>query len=221
MKFLNSPKIMFGKKRKIFKKTAVKQALKEARSLDYNEDGSVQINVGLKSADDFFSPHSYLTYELMNPSVIEYINMNEASIPANEEISLDIYTETPTTNEEKIRIRKAVKRHHAEQLVITEKRLRRNLISGIIFSLIGVLILLAEAILYSIVQNMYIDTLIAVIGWLFLWDGIEVMLHDRYELVRKRNRSIRLMNAKVHVRKYSQKIQREYKIGDFESDEEE
>lgn len=212
---------MFGKKRKIFKKTAVKQALKEARSLDYNEDGSVQINVGLKSADDFFSPHSYLTYELMNPSVIEYINMNEASIPANEEISLDIYTETPTTNEEKIRIRKAVKRHHAEQLVITEKRLRRNLISGIIFSLIGVLILLAEAILYSIVQNMYIDTLIAVIGWLFLWDGIEVMLHDRYELVRKRNRSIRLMNAKVHVRKYSQKIQREYKIGDFESDEEE
>ncbi|MBR3885622.1 MAG: hypothetical protein IKJ33_04065 [Clostridia bacterium] len=212
---------MFGKKRKIFKKTAVKQALKEARSLDYNEDGSVQINVGLKSADDFFSPHSYLTYELMNPSVIEYINMNEASIPANEEISLDIYTETPTTNEEKIRIRKAVKRHHAEQLVITEKRLRRNLISGIIFSLIGVLILLAEAILYSIVQNMYIDTLLAVIGWLFLWDGIEVMLHDRYELVRKRNRSIRLMNAKVHVRKYSQKIQREYKIGDFESDEEE
>lgn len=212
---------MFGKKRKIFKKTAVKQALKEARSLDYNEDGSVQINVGLKSADDFFSPHSYLTYELMNPSVIEYINMNEASIPANEEISLDIYTETPTTNEEKIRIRKAVKRHHAEQLVITEKRLRKNLISGIIFSLIGVLILLAEAILYSIVQNMYIDTLIAVIGWLFLWDGIEVMLHDRYELVRKRNRSIRLMNAKVHVRKYSQKIQREYKIGDFESDEEE
>lgn len=212
---------MFGKKRKIFKKTAVKQALKEARSLDYNEDGSVQINVGLKSADDFFSPHSYLTYELMNPSVIEYINMNEASIPANEEISLDIYTETPTTNEEKIRIRKAVKRHHAEQLVITEKRLRRNLISGVIFSLIGVLILLAEAILYSIVQNMYIDTLLAVIGWLFLWDGIEVMLHDRYELVRKRNRSIRLMNAKVHVRKYSQKIQREYKIGDFESDEEE
>ena len=212
---------MFGKKRKIFKKTAIKQAIKEARSLDYNEDGSVQINVGLKSADDFFSPHSYLTYELMNPTVIEYINMNEASIPANEEVSLDIYTETPTTNEEKIRIRKAVKRHHAEQLVITEKRLRKNLISGIIFSLIGVLILLAEAILYSFIQNMYIDTLFAVIGWLFLWDGVEFMLHDRHELVRKRNRSIRLMNAKVHVRKYSQKIQREYGIGDFEEVEEE
>jgi hypothetical protein len=212
---------MFGKKRKIFKKTAIKQAIKEARSLDYNEDGSVQINVGLKSADDFFSPHSYLTYELMNPTVIEYINMNEASIPANEEISLDIYTETPTTNEEKIRIRKAVKRHHAEQLVITEKRLRKNLVTGIIFSLIGVLILLAEAILYSFIQNMYIDTLLAVIGWLFLWDGVELMLHDRHELIRKRNRSIRLMNAKVHVRKYSQKIQREYGIGDFEEVEEE
>ena len=211
---------MFGKKRKIFKKTAIKQAMKEARELDYNKDGSVQINVGLQTADDFFSPHSYLTYELMNPSVVEYINMCEATIPAHEDVTLDIYTETATTNEEKIRIRKAVKRHHAEQLVITEKRLKRNLITGIIFSLIGVLILLAEAILYSYVQNMYVDTLLAVIGWLFLWDGVEIMLNDRYELVRKRNRSIRLMNAKVHVRKYSQKIQREYGIGDFEEDEE-
>lgn len=210
---------MFGKKRKIFKKTAIKQAMKDARELDYNKDGSVQINVGLKSADDFFSPYSYLTYELMNPDVIEYINMNEASIPANEEVSLDIYTETPTTNEEKIRIRKAVKRHHAEQLVITDKKLKRNTITGLSFILLGIIILFVEALVYSMIVNMYIDTILAVVGWLFLWDGLEIMLEDRAELVRKRNRSIRLMNAKVHVRKYSQKIQREYGIGDFEEDD--
>ena len=77
-----------------------------------------------------------------------------------------------------------------------------------------------EAILYVKFENMYLDTILAVVGWLFLWDGLEVMLSDRSELKRKKIRSYRLMNAKVHVRKYSKKIQREYSFGDYEETEE-
>ena len=66
---------------------------------------------------------------------------------------------------------------------------------------------------------MYLDTILAVIGWLFLWDGLEVMLGDRSELKRKKIRSYRILNAKVHVRKYSLKIQREYGFGEFEDED--
>lgn len=158
---------------------------------------------------------------MMNPEVDEYIKKCESAVPKHEEISLDIYTETPTTNEEKRRIRQTVKRHHAEESIATKQKLRRNLITGIFFSLIGLLILLAEAIIYSFVVNMYLDTVMAVIGWLFLWDGLEIMFYERSELNRKKVRSYRLMNAKVHVRMYSKSIQREYKIGEFEEDDEE
>ena len=194
------------------------KAVREASELDYNEDGSVQINVGLKDADDFFSPYAYKSYELMNTSVIEYINMCEATIPVKDAVSLDIYTETPTTNSEKIRIRKAVKRHHAEQLAIVNQKLRRNLIEGLIFSFIGFLILFIEALLYVKFENMYLDTILAVVGWLFLWDGLEVMLSERADLKRKKLRCIRLIAAKVHVRKYSRKIQREFGFGEFEEE---
>ena len=68
---------------------------------------------------------------------------------------------------------------------------------------------------------MYLDTILAVIGWLFLWDGLEVMLYERGELKRKKIQSMRLINAKVHVRKYSRKIQKEYKIGEFEEESDE
>jgi len=196
-------------------------AMREAQKIDYDKDGRVIIEVGLKCADDFFSPYSYRTYEMMNPEVDEYIKKCESAVPKHEEISLDIYTETPTTNEEKRRIRQTVKRHHAEESIATKQKLRRNLITGIFFSLIGLLILLAEAIIYSFVVNMYLDTVMAVIGWLFLWDGLEIMFYERSELNRKKVRSYRLMNAKVHVRMYSKSIQREYKIGEFEEDDEE
>jgi hypothetical protein len=131
-------------------------------------------------------------------------------------VSLDVYTETPTTNAEKIRIRKAVKRHHAEQLAIVNKKLKKNLVEGLIFSFLGILILFIEAILYIKFENMYLDTILAVIGWLFMWDGLEVMLSTRHDLKRKKIRCMRMIDAKVHVRKYSRKIQRQYKFGEFE-----
>lgn len=192
------------------------KAVREANELDYNADGSVQINVGLKDSDDFFSPYAYKSYELMNPDVIEYIEMCESTIPIKERVSLDIYTETPTTNQEKIRIRKAVKRHHAEQLAIVNQKLKRNLIEGLIFSFIGFIILFVEAVLYAKFENMYLDTILAVVGWLFLWDGLEVMLGDRNELKRQKISCLRLLDAKVHIRKYSRKIQREFGFGEFE-----
>ena len=48
--------------RKILKQLKKNSAVKEARLFDYNKDGSVQITVGLKEAEDFYSPYSYLTY---------------------------------------------------------------------------------------------------------------------------------------------------------------
>lgn len=207
------------KRLKRIKKINKSVAVREANEIDYDEEGRAQINVGLKTADDFFSPYSYKTYEFMNPEVSNYINMNEASIPVKDDLSIDIYTEEPTDNEEKKRIRRAVKRYHAEQLVIVNKKLRRNFVQGLIFSILGILILLAEAIVYNIIENMYLDTLLAVIGWLFLWDGVEVWLDDRAELKRKKLRSYRILNAKIHVRKYSRKIQREYGFGEFEEED--
>ena len=54
----NSKELMFKKLNKI-RKINKSKAMREANELDYNEDGSVQINVGLKDSEDFFSPYSY------------------------------------------------------------------------------------------------------------------------------------------------------------------
>lgn len=210
---------MFERK-KMLKKLKESPAIKDAYEIDYGKDGRAKIDVGLIDSDDFFSPYSYLTYELMNPEVIDYINMCEAQIPVGDEISIDIHTEEMTTSEEKKRIRRAVKRHHAEQIVLLNKKLKRNALIGFLYTFLGLAILIAEAFLYIELSKIHILEIVAVMGWFFLWDGLEVLLGDRSEIKRKRIRSYRLMNAKVHIRRYSKKIQRVYGIGEFEEENE-
>ena len=212
---------MFKSKRKRNQKLEKSAAMREANEIDYSDDGRAQIFVGLKNADSFFSPFSYKRYELMNPAVVDYINMCEATIPREEELSLEIYTETPTTYFEKVRIRKAVKRHNAEQVVAINKKIKRNNIIGYSFCLIGLLILVLEAVLVRRFSIFYIDSILAVIGWMFLWDGLEYILEDRSELIKNKLRCLRLMSAKVHVRKYDLPTQRRYKFGEFMEEEDE
>ena len=208
-------------KRKLAKKLEKTPAMREARQIDYTNDDRAIIDVGAKSADEIFSPYAYKTYELLNPGVVDYINMCAASIPQNDETSLDFYIEEPTTNTEKSRIRKAVKRHNAEQVVIINKKLFRSLLIGLLFCFIGLAVMILTAVFYTSLHAIYINEIMAIIGWMFLWDGLEYILEDRGELMRKKIRCFRLMNAKVHVRQYDRKIQREYGFGEFEEEEEE
>lgn len=204
---------MIRSRRNILKKLKKSAAMQEARQIDYNKDGDAIISVGLREADEFFSPYSYKTYELMNPEVIEYIDSLESEIPITDSISVDIHTEEPTNNIQKKRIRDAVKRQNAEQIIIVEKKLKRNLFSGLLSTILGVLVLILEAFLWKTISNYMLDTVLVVLGWMFLWDGIEILIFERPPLKRKQFKCYRLMNAKVHVRQYSNKIKKMYNIG--------
>lgn len=209
------------KKRKNRQKLERSLAMREAQELDYNKDGSVQINVGLKDVDDFYYPFSYKTYELTNPEVTNYINMCEEGIPYNVPISIDIYTETPTDNDEKKIIKQSIKRYYAEKIVQLKNRQKRNLILGIFYIIVGTLLLLLDSIFYTTFKQYYIDFLIEVIGWVFLWDGVETIMGEWSEIGREKKQSYHLLNAKIHVRQYSKKIQREYGIGEYDEDNDE
>lgn len=205
--------------RQQIKKAKKNPVMKEAKRIDYDKDGRAQIYVGLREADEFFSPYSYLTYELMNEQVSSYIDMCESGIPTNDEITIEVHTEEPTTNEEKQRIRKAVKRHNAEEVVILKSKLRRKTSYGLAWLLFGLALLFFE-IIFHLSNYGAVGMLIDVAGWVFAWDGLEILITDRKSLKRKIYRCYRLINAKVHVKKYSQKIQRDYGIGDYYEEDE-
>lgn len=207
------------KKLKLLRKADRSVAMREAEELDYNKDGTVQINVGLKDADDFFSPYSYLSYELTNTEVIEYINMCEESIPDSEQLSIDIYTESNTNNEQKKRIKQSIKRYYAERIVRLKRKQKNNIILGIFYMILGFVVLLLESFFYDFFVSTHTVFLIEVVGWVFLWDGLETIMGEWSTIGEQKKQSYHLLNAKIHVRQYSKKIKREYGIGEFEEEE--
>lgn len=194
-----------SKRSKIIKKLKNSAAYKDAETLDYADNDDVIIPIGLKNVDDFFNPYSYRDYELVNPSVLDFIYDNEKTIPINENISIDIHTECSTTNADKKRIRETMKRQHAEQVIVVTKKLRNNLFSGILSFVIGLIILACALYIENsqfFMSNILINTLM-ITAWVFIWHAVELWFIQRPQLKTLLIKNYRLMNAKVHVRKYS------------------
>ena len=204
--------------RKVLKKIRNYKAVETAKELDYAEDGSAIINLGLKYADDFYNPVCYKTYEMINPEVLDFIEENQRVIPIDKDLNIDISVEKRTTNEEKKRIRDTVKRHAAEEVVALKKRLNNKLISGLAFFVLGIVLLLIGILFDGESSSSVIVNTIVIIAWVFEWDAIEMLVFDRHNLKQRLIRKFNLLNAKVHVRQYSKAIIREY---DIELDDEE
>lgn len=203
-------------KLKLLKKVDKSPEMRIARELDRGGDGSVIINVGLKSYEEIFSPYSYLTYEMISDEVTNYLGMCEESLPPSCPLSIDIYTETATSGEQKRRIRQSIKRYYAEKLVRLKRQQKKNILLGGGYIIIGIILLLLESFYYDFFNGFHSVFLVEVSGWVFLWDGLETIMGEWSTIGQQKRQCYHILAAKIHVRSYSQKIKREYKVGEFE-----
>ncbi len=176
--------------------------VKTANEIDYDDGGNAIIDMSIEKEEDFFSPYCHKKYELINTEVDAYLKTSEQGLPALDDIAIHIYTKKQPTKENEERICSAVKRHYAEELVFASKSLKNNIILGIVFSILGLVLLFVGAVLNQAYANYYLDSVAGVVGWLFLWDGMEIIFYDQKELIMKKRQSRRLMNAKIVVKTY-------------------
>ena len=73
----------------------------------------------------------------------------------------------------------------------------------------------------SLKEKLYLSSffLTPVVGWLFLWDGVETLIGEWDTIRQQLNQSYHLLNARIHIRQYGRRIQKKYKIGDFKETE--
>ncbi len=209
---------MFG--RNILRKLKKSTPMKEAEKIEYDDQGNAIIEVGLKEIEDFFHPCSFKTYDIISKDVEEYIERFTDQIPAKDDLSVDVYTEEPTDNFDKKRIRHSVKRNYAEKIVTTNKKIKKTAWMGSILLILGIAFAAVEFLIYAIWPQNLVDLIISIVAWTFFWDGFEMLALDLPALREEQIKNYRLMRAKVHVRQYSKTIQREFGIGEFEEDDE-
>lgn len=188
--------------------------MREAELLDYDKEGRAIINVGIKTAEDFFYSCSYKSYDLMSADVVQYVEMFESQVPKGEDITIDVYTEEKTDNFDKTRIKSSIKRHYAEKVVSLKQKQKKDLWVGSILILLGVILAWIECVTWAKFNMPFVDLLLSIVAWTFVWDGFEMLALDLPQLMQVQKKNYRIMNAKVHVRQYNKTIQREYGLLD-------
>ena len=184
------------------RKDKIEKALEQAEEIEYDEEGRAVIQVGLKSKDDFYNPYGYRSYKMLNSDMLSYIKKSAQKIPSTKKISLNIYTEIPTSNEDKKQMKDTIQRQFAEDTTMLKRTMRKNLLLVTLLMALGIGILAVGFLLESLKVSSIISETIVIIAWVFEWEAAEMFFFNHMEHHRKMRILKHFLNCEISVKEY-------------------
>lgn len=184
------------------KKERRKQIIEEAKQTDYDKNGNAIVAVGLKSKEDFYDKYCDKSYKLLNTEMLDYICKYAKSLPPTDNLAINIYTENPTTTNDKKQMKEAIQRQYAEELISARKRLNFNFVTSLIWTILGLLVLAVAIYFEKINLSSILSNTIMIVAWVFLWEAVDKFFLQRPRLRYERNLAHRLMNSEITIKKY-------------------
>ena len=77
----------------------------------------------------------------------------------------------------------------------------RNTIVSIIFLIISAVVLLINFSVINRLNILLLSEIVLVIGWVFLWEAVQIFFIDRHKLIRAKYRYINIIEAKISFEK--------------------
>lgn len=123
---------------------------------------------------DFLSPYSSDNQEIITQDVASFLNSKSKLIKQNKPLHIIIKSDKINDNEKNV-YSKAIKNYYYSEKIDIERSLKFYLISSLILAVVSIIIF---SLLYTVVQNVNISILseiITVIGWVFLWEAVDLL----------------------------------------------
>ncbi len=179
-----------------------KKIIDEAKHIDYDKQGNAVISVGLKLKEDFYEKYCDKSYKLLNSEMLEYIKKSSMTIPATDSLAIDIYTENDISSEDKKQMKDAIKRQYAEELIATKSKLNFNLITALIWAVIGIGVLALGIYFENLKLSSILSNTVMIVAWVFLWEAVDKYFLQRPKIRFEYRLALRFMNSKVSIKKY-------------------
>lgn len=158
----------------------LKKNIAIAEDIEETANGNAIVDIAVADLDDFYSPYSPKGYKLLNPEMVEYIDEYAKGIPISQELTLRISAENQSV-EAKERIEKTIRRTYAEKIANINEDLQRNLLSSIIFMIIGLIFLVGVIITSAFKFSDVIYEVLDIISWVFIWEAVDVFFMERHK----------------------------------------
>lgn len=155
---------------------------------------------------DSFDPAPFNEKEL-DPEAEEYIYNSVDEFPLKKPLEIMIYLPPTEVNEEiEVNVKKAIRNHFSYKRLLTEIELRRLLYQGrnnLIIALVFLFFCLLTIRLISTFEESLINSLFSegllIIGWVAMWEPINIFLYGWWPIVHKRNIYQRIIDMDVAI----------------------
>lgn len=146
--------------------------------------------------DGFLSPYSATSSPVISSDVADFLENSAQAFGIKDSLKLSVHSDCVDEDEKKI-YPQAIKNYFSAQLKSLTAELKRNLVTAILFSLVGVCGLIFMIVYSHLGKNEIWVECIDIFAWVFLWEAIDQFFIQRTVLNRKRKRICALCEITV------------------------
>ena len=169
-----------------------------------------EISLSLRNYEEIYNPYDFSQYKRrdMDEDFLDYIYHSSLDIPLGHKIKLKFNLKENVYDEEKSKnLKNAIKNNYTWRHAIINNRLKEKLKEAILLLIVGTIFLSLAFLILPLIQNggTILDLFgesVSIIGWVFLWDLVELLAFEVTKLHKKKKYLNRLINSKVEFEQY-------------------
>lgn len=181
---------MFNKK---YKKA--KAEMDSTENFIEDSDGKALITVKAQK-EQIFSSYEYDSSEKLNDNLASYLEDKIKLIPANKDLKIKIYSDNSVSVDE---VKLAIKANYKREYIVNRTENYKNWFFVATMFLAGALFLGLLLISIQFFNNQFVDTILEIIAWVFLWEMADAMFLKRSHIKLEMARCLRLYCAEIEV----------------------
>ena len=178
---------------------------------NYNSrSNTYEISLSLQNYEEIYNPYDYSQYKRrdMDEDFLDYIYEETLAIPLKHKVKLNFHIKKFVYDEDKTKnLKNAIKNNFMWRMGAVLQRLNDLYNKCLLLLVVGIIFLLLTFGFSNTINtdNAFFDAFgegLSIIGWVFLWDLIEILVFDVTKLLKKKRYLKRLVNCKVEFETY-------------------
>lgn len=184
------------KERKGFLKNIKFKDIKKLRvEYEKNSNDEVEINVHLTSIEEqLLSPFCTKKESILHPDLANYVEGHNSVIPLYEKICLNFVLDE--YSKENVSYIESSWKHYYKQIIqISLMKLKKNNLYSFVMFFVGLIVFAIAIVFKTLNLNLIFLETIDIMGWVFIWEAIDLFFIQRYLIRNEITKKYRLLSC--------------------------
>lgn len=183
----------------MFSRKKLRQAskqIKENKDFVVDSDGDAVISVKAPSEDQIFSSYNFDGNEKLKTELSEFIYDKAKFTSPNQDVRIKVYTNEDINAMD---VESAIRNNFKKDYIELKNKSKRNLAFSAIMFILGILGLSLLLLMHKYFYNVYLEVVIEIATWVFMWEAIDSFFLRRATIRQNRVILLKLFSAEIDV----------------------